>query len=182
MLRNMLSAFGFAALLFAALPAEAEPLPTGPLQLEGKIRQIRGVPSSQAALVTEGGALYPLYSHTPGLAKELKRLSGAKVRLEAERLLPSKTSLLVHSYQILDVGRGVVPRIGHIAALRIKNIKRLVFVDDEGEADLLPVGWGKKIPRKIGAKLWMVGRYERGYFKPTRFSILRPAPKATANK
>lgn len=166
------------ALPSAPPPTAAPAQPQGPVLVVGKIREVRGIPRSRAELVTEAGVHHPLHAEQLGLATELVRLAGAKVRLVTRHHpLLSGQALMVDSYQILDVGGGQVPRLGHLAALRLKDVRRLVFVGDDGQADLLPAGWNRKLMHQVGAKLWLIGHYNReGYFRPARFAILRPAP------
>lgn len=86
---------------------------------------------------------------------------------------------MVQDYKILDVGAGVVPELGMIAAVNIEGKSRLLFVSENGQASLLPNGWARKMKRHVGAKIWMVGKQKDGQLKPTRFAILRSvAPTA----
>ncbi|MEL7370938.1 MAG: hypothetical protein AAFN74_18600 [Myxococcota bacterium] len=150
--------------------------------LQGKIREISGGPAgrTQAQLVTQN-ARYLLHARRFGLRGELKRLTGLVVRVRGvvgDPSVPTKDHVLVEDYEILEVGRGLVPRVGRLALLHVGDQRRLVFVDEQGQADLLPKGWSRKLNRHAGAKVWMVGhRDQDGSFRPQRFAILRPRPK-----
>ena len=158
-----------------------------PVSIEGKVREVAGGPAGrpQAILVADSGH-HVLFALDPAFANELRRLSGLVVRVTGVTGDPraaAKDDILVDRYEIKEIGKGVVPRVGRLALLRVGGQQsRLVFVDERGEADLLPAGWSRKMKRHAGAKVWMVGRRDRdGSFRPQRFAILRaPTPVAPA--
>lgn len=161
--------------LLLALLAVAAP----PQAFFGQIREVSGGPGgrSQAILLADGGRRLTLHALRPAEATELIRLSGVRVQLRTttDAQLPGPHHVRVLSYQILDVGGGIKPRVGHIARLEQAGSRRLVFVDETGRADWLPAGWTKKLDRHVGSKVWMAGRRKGGVFSPSRFAILRPA-------
>ena len=160
--------------------AVGQPPEVRPVTLEGKIREVAAGPAGrpQAMLIDAEGAR-PLFALDPAFSKELRRLAGLKVRVHGtvgDPRAAAKDHVLVDRYEILEVNKGVVPRVGHLAVLRVGTDARLVFVDGDGRADLLPQGWGRRMQRHAGAKIWMVGlRDKDGSFRPQRFAILRPA-------
>lgn len=150
------------------------------VSLEGKIREVSSKGRTVAMLETTDGRGLSLTSPVEGLGEELRRLSGVLVRLKGRRSsakAPDGEPVSALSYEILDVGGGVVPKIGTIAAMDIAGQRRLIFVDESGSAELLPAAWVKRMGGHVGAKVWMVGRVEQGELRPSRFSILRPGPK-----
>lgn len=175
------------ALLTAVAQVDGAPS-TRPIALDGKIREVAGGPAGRPqALLISKGRQYVLHALDPGFRTELRRLSGLKVRVHGvvgDPRAAAADHVLVDRYRILDIGKGVVPRVGRLAALRVGPQRRLVFVDDRGQADLLPAGWGKKLTRHAGAKVWMVGRRDKdGSFRPQRFAILRSAePSDSSSK
>jgi len=157
----------------------------GPYEAEivGEIRVVKVGPSTRAALLADD-ATHVLAARRPGLAEELKNLEGARVEVMGYRdasLRPPGVDFLVEAYEILDVGDGRVPRIGRLAVLDLEGEVRLLFVDEAGKADLLPVSWKKRMLEHVGAKMWILGRRDdHGAFTPTRFRILRSsAARAT---
>lgn len=131
---------------------------------------------SQAALTLDDGTELVLHGHDDADDAELMRLAGVRVKIFAikgDPLLPRGNHVRVDRYEIVDVGNGVVPRVGRIASLELNGTTRLLFVDDQGHADLLPAGFAKKMQPSVGARAWMIGTKEKGDFVPTRFSILR---------
>lgn len=164
-----------------AHPASAVPRPKT-VQMRGEVREVSGgkLGQSRAVLVTEDGEEYTMHGMDSETGEELTRLAGTKIEafgLLNDPRLPRGHHVLVQRYAILDVGKGVVPRIGVIAQMEVGGAMRLLFVDDEGRADLLPEGWATKMNRHVGARIWMVGSGEGTAFKPLRFSILRGAKK-----
>lgn len=147
-----------------------------PIELLGSVKEVSGGPGkSRALLVLEGGGSYQLHGTSSPSEAELKRLSGVEVRIygvTGDARIPRGKHVLVDRYEIVDVGKGVVPRVGRIAEIELDGATRLIFVDETGHADLLPKGWSKKMARHVGAKVWMVGRRSNGRFTPRRFSIL----------
>ncbi len=151
----------------------------GPLEVElrGEIRTLRTGPETRAVLVA-GDDNHVLASRLPGLEEELLNLEGVTVLVVGNRdrhLRPRGVDLLVERYTILDVGDGRVPRVGHLASLKMPDGPRLLFVDDRGQADFLPDSWNKRMATKVGSKIWILGRRDDGAFVPTRFRILRAA-------
>ncbi|MEQ8280063.1 MAG: hypothetical protein RMA76_01855 [Deltaproteobacteria bacterium] len=162
-------------------PASAVPRPKT-VQMRGEVREVSGgkLGKSRAVLVADDGEEYTMHGIDSETGEELTRLAGVKIDafgLLNDPRLPRGRHVLVQRYQIVDVGKGVVPRTGVIASVDMGGTKRLLFVDDDGRADLLPEGWGKKMNRHVGARIWMVGSGEGASFKPLRFSILRGARK-----
>ncbi len=162
-------------------PASAVPRPKT-VELRGEVREVSGgkLGKSRAVLVVEDGEEYTMHGMDSATGEELTRLAGTKIEafgLMNDPRLPRGNHVLVQRYAIVDVGKGVVPRTGVIAQMEIGGAMRLLFVDDDGRADLLPEGWGKKMSRHVGARIWMVGSGEGASFKPLRFSILRGARK-----
>lgn len=159
----------------AGHPPAATPKPK-PIELLGSVKEVSGGPgSSRALIVLDGGGSYQLHGTASPSEAELKRLSGVKVRIygiTGDPRIPRGKHVLVDRYEIVDVGKGVVPRIGRIAKMDLGGATRLLFVDERGDADLLPEGWGKKMMKHVGAKLWMVGSRSGSKFTPQRFSIL----------
>lgn len=111
---------------------------------------------------------------------ELLRLAGATIRVFG-RALPLEPSphkhILVHRYEITNVGRNQRPVVGHIARLQRDAEETLLFVDEAGNATMLPKGWADKRKHLVGAKVWIVfsttasgTKPER---KPERFGLLR---------
>ena len=147
-----------------------------PIELFGEVKEASGgAGGSRALLMVEGGE-YQLHAAVTPSENELKRLSGAKVRIfgiTGDPRIPRGKHVLVERYEIVDVGGGVVPRIGQIAKIEIGGDTRLLFVDAAGTADLLPEGWGKKMMQHVGAKVWMVGSKNGKDFQPQRFAILK---------
>lgn len=153
--------------------ASAVPRPKT-VQMRGKLGK------SRAVLVADDGDEYTMHGIDSETGEELTRLSGVKI--EAFGLLndprfPRGYHVLVQRNRIADVYKGVFPRTGVIASVEMGETKRLLFVDDQSRADLLPQEWGKKMNRHLGARIWMVGSGKGASTKPLRFSILRGARK-----
>ncbi len=171
------------SLLLTAVPDDAPP-EIRPVTVEGKVREVAGGPAGRPqAILIAGSKQYVLRALEPELRIELRRLSGLIVRVTGvvgdPRTESRRDHVLVHRYDIVAVGKGVVPRVGRLALLRVGPQKRLVFVDKTGQADLLPVAWSRRLHRHAGAKVWMVGDRDRdGSFRPQRFAILRSATEA----
>jgi len=149
--------------------------------VEGKVREVSNRGTTQAMLETDDKKGLSLTSAIPGLSNELRRLSGVRIRVQGTRsskTAPDGEPVSVTGYEILDVGKGVVPRVGTIAAIELDGKRRLIFVDSSGAAEMLPTGWVKRMAGHVGAKVWMVGRTADKVFRPSRFSILRPGQKA----
>jgi hypothetical protein len=162
-------------LLSLSAHAPATPKPE-PVELVGEVKEIGGGPDgSRALLVAEGGD-YQLHGAADPADAELVRLAGAKIRIfgfTGDPRLPSGRHVRVERYEIVDVGGGVVPEMGHIAKIELGGRTRLLFVSQSGIADLLPEGWGKKMMQHVGAKVWMVGSRQGKEFSPQRFAILK---------
>ncbi|MEM7677774.1 MAG: hypothetical protein AAF449_17390 [Myxococcota bacterium] len=167
---------------FIAVVGQNPPAEIRHVALQGKIREISGGPAgrTQAQLIAPD-ARYILHALDPGLRGELKRLAGLVVRVRGvigDPRAPAADHVLVQDYKILALGRGIVPRVGRLALLHVGDARRLVFVDEQGQADLLPQGWSRKLAHHAGAKVWMVGHRDNdGSFRPQRFAILRPRPE-----
>lgn len=174
-------------------PARDAPRIESPLQPEarprkgptrdyiGRVREVSGGPAgrSQAILLTDAGRQLSLHPVRQAEASELVRLSGLRVRIRATPGpgLPGPDHVRVLRYEILDIGGGITPRVGHIARLEQNGEPRLLFVDQTGRADLLPTGWTHKLRHHVGSKVWMSGKTQHGVFSPSRFAILRPVRK-----
>ena len=149
---------------------------------KGKVREISGGPGdrSQALLLTDDGHRFVLHAVRRDEAPELVRLSGLRIQVRALPMVGLPDHIRVLQYRILDIGNGVEPRVGHIARLGQGSQSRLVFVDENGRADLLPAGWTRKLRHHVGSKVWMTGRFQGTDFLPSRFAILRPVAKEEA--
>lgn len=139
----------------------------------GTVREVVGGPGSRAELSAEDGKTYVLRGLTGDLDEELRRLAGTKVKLSGA--LEPDSRFAVHRYDILDVGGGLVPRLGVIAELTMGEAKRLLFVDDAGVATFLPNGFTAKLKDQVGARVWVVGTMKSDKLQVTRFGILRSA-------
>lgn len=136
----------------------------------GTVREVVGGPSSRAELVAEDGLTYLLMGKTVDDEAELKRLAGVKVRLGGVAAASNK--FLVERFEILDIGGGVVPKLGVIAELGPD--RRLLFVDETGQAAFLPAGFTSKLKDQVGARVWVVGKPRGDRLQVSRFAILRP--------
>lgn len=170
----------FALGLLMTLAAQAPSVDSGAraLELTGTIREAAGGigGKARALLKTDDGKSFEVHGSTDTRQEELRRLSSVKVKLwgvTGDPRIPAGDHLLVERYEILDVGGGVVPRVGKIALLSMNGKEHLIFVDKSGHADLLPSGWSKKMKQHVGAKVWMVGTGSGAKFKPTKFSVLK---------
>ncbi len=163
------------ALMLALAAHNPGPRPQ-PIELTGEVKEVSGgAGTSRALLITEDGSEYQLHGAADPSERELVRLSGAKVHVFGminDPRIPLGKHVMVGRYEITDVG-GVVPRIGHLAKLEIDRSTRLLFVDEAGNAELLPEGWAKKMMSHVGAKIWMVGSRAGKHFQPQRFAILK---------
>lgn len=164
-----------------AHPPSAVPRPK-PVALVGKVRAASGGAAGRARvlLVTKNAEEFELHTAVRADHQELERLAGVSVKIQGVKgdpRLPRGRHVLVEDYTIVDVGNGVVPQLGVIAALEIKGASRLIFVGEDGQAALLPKGWATKMQRHVGAKLWMVAKTKNGVLKPKRFAILRAAAR-----
>src|SRR5205085_664681 len=115
---------------------------------------------------------------------ELRRLAGIRIKVhgvKGDPMLPEGNHIRVDRYDIVDVGGGVTPRIGTLATISLDGTARLIFVDEEGNAEMLPRGWATKMMKNAGAKVWVVGARGKTELKPDRFGILRPGPKGGAD-
>ena len=137
----------------------------------GTVREVVGGPRSRAELAGDDGNTYVLRGISEGLDEELRRLAGVKVKLMG--VTDSSGRLAVDRYDILDVGGGLVPRVGVIAQLPMGGEKRLIFVDDAGNADFLPNTFTAKLKDSIGARVWLVGTTKNDKLQVSRFAILR---------
>ncbi len=178
-----MSFFGLSVVL--ALVGQASG-PAGPelkdapssVTLTGKVREQRSGPGGriEPTLVTSGRRQYILHGRDDASRKELLRLSGTKIRVDGSAILGTtspKRHIHVDRYQIIDVGGGKQPRVGILASLTLKGKARMVFVDERGQADLLPRKWGTRMARHVGAKMWMLGTKTARGFRPGRYAILR---------
>jgi hypothetical protein len=169
------------AVLLSVVGHNPSPIPA-PVKIVavGKVREVLsgegGKP--QAVLQLDDKSELVLHGREPTDDIELIHLAGVRVRMNVVRgdqMLPRGNHVRVDSYEILDIGGGVVPRIGVIAAFEMNGKQRLLFVDDLGRADLLPEGWSAKMSKHVGSRAWVVGTKEKVELIPTRFAILRPA-------
>lgn len=182
-----MSAATLVLMLSATLAAQSgEALGPKPVDLVGKVREVGGGPGgqAQAVLVLDDGSEWTLWSTDPEAQGELVRLSGVRAHFRGhlgDPRFPGTNAVSVSRYEIVDIGKGVVPRIGHLASLVLDGKTRLLFVDEAGTAELLPEGYAEKLMKQVGAKLWMVGNKSGERFQPMRFAILRSAaPKQGA--
>lgn len=159
--------------------------PPARVELVGKIREVGGGQrgEAQALLVLDDKSDRVLHASTELDGEELRRLAGVRVKVfgvEHDPMVPKGNHVRVERYEIIDVGGGAVPRIGRIAELQLDGKPRLIFVGDDGRAELLPTSWMKKMAKHTGAKLWVLGnRAEtKGELTPARFAILRPGPRS----
>lgn len=167
------------AVLLSIVAHNPSPVPP-PVKIDaiGKVREVKsgegGAPQAVLELADVGEMV--LHGLDDKGDAELMRLAGVRVRIygvKGDPTLPRGNHVRVDRYEIVDVGNGVVPRIGRIAAIELHGTTRIVFVDDQGQADLLPAGFTKKMQANVGARAWMIGSKDKGDFIPTRFSILR---------
>jgi hypothetical protein len=163
-------------------PAVPAPLPEERV-LVGKVREVAG-PGDQAMAMLDpddASGEWTLHPQDPEDRQELVRLAGTRVRLRGvvgDPRLERGRHLLVRRYQLLEVAGKEAPRLGQLASLEVGGKERLLFVGEDGVADLLPEGWGRKMKQHVGAKLWMVGERKGAAFQPLRFGILRPRREA----
>lgn len=162
-------------------PPSAVPRPKD-VSLSGQVRAASGGHGGRARvlLVTRNAEEFELHATSKADHAELERLAGVQVRVrgvQGDPRLPHGRHVMVEGYDILDVGKGIVPVLGTIASLEEGGKARLLFVGEDGQAALLPAGWARKMQRHVGAKVWMVGKTEGGHIKPSRFAILRAAPE-----
>ncbi len=179
--------------LGVTLAVASPPQPTiRPISVQGQVREVGGGPGGRPqALLIGVDTRHVLTALDPDLRIELRRLAGAVIKVSGvvgDPRVAAKDHVLVDRYEIVEIGKGIVPRVGRLAMLQVGPQERLVFVDESGQADLLPQGWSRRMRRYAGAKVWMVGRRDKdGSFRPQRFSILRgprkervrDAPKGT---
>jgi hypothetical protein len=163
-----------------AHPSSALPRPE-PVSLVGQVRAAAGGGAGRARvlLVTKNAEEFEIHASDRGDAAELERLAGVKVKVRGiknDPRLPRGRHVMVEGYEIVDVGKGVVPELGTIASLETSQGAKLLFVNEMGQAALLPDGWAKKMSRHVGAKIWMVGQRKGDRLRPKRFAILRAAP------
>lgn len=161
------------ALLFAIVAGDA--VASEPVTFEGKVKEVSGGPfgRGQPILQTTGGEKLVLEGATGAKTSELLRLSGLIVSVTGKRT-DVEGRLVVDHYEITDIGRGVRPRVGHFATIMLDGTRRMLFVDIDGQADVLPAGWTKRMLRHVGAKAWMHGTRGNKAFQPSRFGILAP--------
>ena len=176
-----MSIVSFILLSTIAHPPSAVPRPK-PVTLVGQVRSAAGGAAGRARvlLVTKNAEEFELHTAARADGDELERLAGVKVEVRGVRndpRLPRGRHVMVEGYEIVDVGNGVVPELGTIASLDMNGAPRLIFVNRKGQAALLPAGWAKKMQRHVGAKIWMVGKRDGERLRPTRFAILRAAPR-----
>lgn len=136
----------------------------------GTVREVVGGPSSRAELAAEDGQTYVLRGRSADDDVELRRLAGVKVRVHG--LLEPSSRVAVDRFDILDIGGGVVPRLGTLAALA--GEARLLFVADDGQATFLPAGFTAKLKDQVGARVWLVGTQRGEKLQVSRFAVLRP--------
>ncbi|MFO0723157.1 MAG: hypothetical protein U1E65_05205 [Myxococcota bacterium] len=158
----------FSAFLVMALPAFADEAPS----VTGTVREVSELGHSVGELKAEDGETLRLRGKTPADEAELASLSGLKVKFFGAR---SKGLLSVERFEVLEAG-GQRPRIGVIASLSLSGEARLLFVDVDGHAELLPTGFTAKGNALVGAKVWMIGLKKGERFTPLRFGVLRANP------
>lgn len=162
----------FAALLGAlGSPARAE-------EVSGTVREVGGLGRSAVELKTEDGETLSLKSKAADDEVELRNLGTLKVRLVGER---DQQAFVVERYEILETGpEGQKPRLGRLASLTVGGEGRTIFVDERGQAELLPTGFTAKTKALIGAKVWMIGLKKGDRYTPLRFGVLRPRAESAA--
>lgn len=167
MLREL---FVFALLGALSASATAE-------EISGTIREVGGAGRASVELKTEEGETLSLRGKTNQEELELKNLGTLKVKLVGER---DKQGLVVERYEILETGpEGQRPRLGLLASLMVGGEARMIFVDERGQAELMPSGFSAKSKALIGAKVWMIGLKKGDRYTPLRFGVLRaPAENA----
>jgi hypothetical protein len=142
----------------------------------GQVKGSSGGPGGQTALalVRPGLDDLRLQPRLAELAEELQNLAGAKLLLRG--LLTKSGEMpyfVVYAYTILEVSGGVKPRTGMLTAMKLQGSELLLFVDDSGEAHLLPEGWKRKLSHLKGARVWMIGDQAVNQFEPRRFAVIR---------
>ncbi len=164
--------FVFAALLGSlGSPATAE-------EISGTVREVGGLGRSAVELKTEDGETLSLKGKTNEGDLELKSLGTLKVKLFGER---DQQSLVVERFEILETGpEGQKPRLGLLASLMVGGEPRMIFVDERGQAELLPSGFSSKMKALVGAKVWMIGLKKGDRYTPLRFGVLRPRAESPA--
>lgn len=161
-------------------PPSAVPRPE-PIIVQGKVHAASGGAAGRARvlIITKNAEEYELHTPEVPAHNELERLAGVTVKIQGyqgDPRLPRGRHVMVNSYEILDVGNGVRPELGVIAEIQIEDKSRLIFVNEDGQAALLPEGWARKMQQLVGAKLWMVSKKKEGGIRPSRFAILRAGP------
>ena len=150
----------------------------------GTVRDVAaGIAGKPAAeLKTDDGKTLILRGYDSDEDGELLRLGGMRVRahvIDGDAGLPASGGYVrVVHYEILDVSGAGAPRIGVLAQLELDGKPRLIFVAEDGTAEILPAGWTKKMTKHVGSKMWMIGSKKGGSFSPSRHGILRPRTKA----
>lgn len=146
----------------------------------GKVRDVAaGIAGKPAAeLKTDDGKTLILRGYGAEEDGELLRLGGMKIRahvIEGDSGLPATGGYVrVAHYEIVDVSGAGAPKIGVLARLEVDGKERLIFVAEDGTAELLPQGWNRKMAQHVGSKMWMIGSKKGGTFSPSRHGILRP--------
>jgi hypothetical protein len=172
--------------LALAATAPAESPPVGATVVTGAVREVVAAGRTRAELKSDDGRTLVLRGFTPADDDELRRLSGAKIRARVQEKDPGLPAtggyVRVEHYEILEVGGGETPRIGLLAEITIGNERRLIFVDEQGTADLLPSGWTKKMSRHVGAKMWITGQRRGTTFQPLKHAILRTSSRPEAGQ
>src|SRR5438067_1756224 len=121
--------------LAAALAIMVVTQATDRLIVTGKVREVGGGlrGASQALLVADDRSEVVLHGASEADEEELRRLAGVRVKVFGVKTDPR--SVKVERYEIVDVGGGVVPRIGHVALLELGGKPRLIFVSEDGKAE-----------------------------------------------
>jgi hypothetical protein len=172
----------FPLMLAIAHPPVRIPTPT-PVEIVDKVREQKGGsgPKNEAILTLDDGSEVLLHGRDEIEDVELIRLAGVRAKIngiKGDPLLPRGNHVRALRYEIVDVGGGVVPRVGCVAEMELDGKPRLLFVDDEGRAQSISESWRSKLGPLVGARIWMVGTAQKSELVPVRFAILRPGPKS----
>lgn len=156
---------------------KAKPSPAR-VVMEGRVKEVRGIPKSLPVLKTESQSSFVLVSRDPAYQAELRHLFGQSVRVWGElRPETDPVELEVFQYELIRPLGQVAPRIGLLAELKSAKTSTMLFIDASGQAMVLPEGWRRALASHFGAKIWLDGRLDAdGSFQPMTFGLLRPQP------